>query len=250
MKRIVNILLTISLLSIPLCAVASASVTAGEKVENHSRHHNNNNSGKGFNNKQNKHSSGNKNSGNRIRGNRNNHDSGKKHNYNHNSGYNKHKNNGHDKKPPVNRPGYKPNGSHPRPGHGGHSSHFRPAHNHIRPVPHPVYRPHHPNHAHYPALRSLIRRAIRGGSGYTVWQVAPETYVVRYLLGNNYYMQCFYPSTGRYGEPFPIYNINGRWYDDDNYEYYDDGNVLRISLNGNPLNPWTLIPSVNLNLRL
>lgn len=127
-----------------------------------------------------------------------------------------------------------------RPGHGG--SH-RPSH-YSKPPRH---------HRYHPAMRDMVRHAARGGRNVVVWQVGPDTYMVRYLKGGHYYMRELYASSGRYGSPFRVVMDGpGRWYRHGNPRHYyrEDGSSLRVFLNGTPQNPWTLIPSIELNLSL
>lgn len=140
---------------------------------------------------------------------------------------------------PANRPGTPPPG--PKPGHhpgwgwNGSSAH----------APGYVPRPPHPH------LGNMVNYAIRGGRYDNVWMVAPGQYAVRFYRNGYYYMQYLWPETRRYGTPFRIVlSSPGQWYayDNCNQWFYDDGNSLRISLNGSPMNPWTLIPSVELNI--
>ena len=99
----------------------------------------------------------------------------------------------------------------------------------------------------------MIRHAVGPGRYMNVWLVEPNVYAVRFLHNGYYYMQYLYPLTGTYGTPFRIV-MDGpdEWYAYGHYNqrYYNEGNSLRISLNGSPLSPWTLIPSIELNLDL
>ncbi|MDE6682538.1 MAG: hypothetical protein K2J87_03840 [Muribaculaceae bacterium] len=139
---------------------------------------------------------------------------------------------------PNHRPGNKPGHHGPSWGHG--SSVNAPGHS---------YRPHH----HHPKLGYMVNHAIRGGRYDNVWLVSPGQYAVRFFRNGYYYMQYIWPEMGRYGTPFRIVmSAPGQWYayDNRNQWYYDDGNSLRISLNGSYLNPWTLVPSIELNINL
>lgn len=143
------------------------------------------------------------------------------------------------------KPG-KPN-HHPgnKPGHNGSS--WRPG-NSVNAPGH-YYRPHH----HPPKLGYMVNHAIRGGRYDNVWMVGPGQYAVRFFRNGRHYMQYIWPETGRYGTPFRVVMAApGQWYayDNCNQWYYDDGNSLRISLNGSYLTPWTLVPSIELNINL
>ncbi len=177
------------------------------------------------------------------------HDKGHGNNHNGGSwnGNSNHRPGGNHNNPPMkpvtppHHPGGKPGKpGKPAPGWGHGSSVHAPGH---------AYRPHH----HPPRLGYMVNHAIRGGRYDNVWLVAPGQYAVRYYLNGYYYMQYIWPETGRYGTPFRIVmSAPGEWYayDNRNQWYYDDGASLRISLNGSPLTPWTLIPSVELNINL
>ena len=98
----------------------------------------------------------------------------------------------------------------------------------------------------------MIYKAVGRGKYRNVWMVSPGVYVVSYILGPTTYYQYLYPERGYYGNPIQmVYNEPGGWYayNDDSRYFYEDGNVLRISLNGVPQAPWALVPSINLNLR-
>lgn len=97
----------------------------------------------------------------------------------------------------------------------------------------PGHAPRHYNHAyHYPNysvhdnLGYMVSRVTRGGSDVNVWQVDPNTYVVKFRRGPRMYAQYLYPYEGRYGA------------------------CNAISLDWAPLSPWSLIPSVHLNINL
>lgn len=186
--------------------------------------------------------SGKGNKGNSHKGDNNN----KGNNNNHDKNGNNHKWNGNTNKHPGGNNGYRPGNNNHRPGHG--SSVTAPGGNR-RPVPVYNYRPGH----HHKNLGKMVKKCIHGGRYDNVWLVGPGQYAVRYYRNGIYYMQYIWPETGRYGRPFRIIKRRpGEWYayDNRNQLYYEDGNTLRISLNGSPLNPWTLIPSVELNINL
>lgn len=122
-----------------------------------------------------------------------------------------------------------------RPGKGGHSL-PAPGHNAgrpalaPRPAPAPVHRPA-PRPSHYapappPGLGPMVSHATRGCRDVAVWQVDHDTYVVKYRRGKKYYTQYLYPYAGRYGDR------------------------SLISVNWQPLSPWTLIPPIQLNINL
>lgn len=114
--------------------------------------------------------------------------------------------------------------------------HGKEVHNRHRPqLPPslPAYRPKHHNHAyhyqHYSIhdnLAYMVSRITRGGRDVNVWQVNPNTYVVRFRKGNHLYAQYLYPYEGRYGKR------------------------NTISVNWVPQSPWALIPSIHLNIDL
>ena len=150
-----------------------------------------------------------------------NHDKGNKH-HNRRPGNKKDK---HNKKDKDFRPG---RGGHslPAPGHNA----VRPAPGH-RPAPAPVHRPPHRPHHYVPAppppgLGPMVSHATRGCRDVAVWQVDHDTYVVKYRRGKKYYTQYLYPYAGRYGDR------------------------SLISVNWQPLSPWTLIPPIQLNINL
>lgn len=146
-----------------------------------------------------------------------NHDKGRKEQKFDKKRPNGNKDKGHAKK----EPGY-------RPGNAGHFNHKPPA-----PPVHNGHRPKHYNHAyHYPHysihdnLGYMVSQIARGARDVNVWQVNPTTYVVRFRKGNHLYAQYLYPYEGRFGKR------------------------STISLNWSPLSPWTLIPSIHLNINL
>ena len=140
-------------------------------------------------------------------------------------------------------PNHHPGGPAVNPGH--HSPAWRPGSSALAPG--------HGARPHHPKLGYMVNHAIRGGRYDRVWMVAPGQYAVRFFRNGNYYMQYIWPEYGRYGDPFRIISGGpGRWYmyGNPNQIYYDDGNSLRISLNGSYMDPWTLIPSIELNINL
>ena len=192
---------------------------------------------------------GNNRGGNNNRGHKNDHRKNDHDKKGHNNKYNKHDN-------------YKPGGnSQNRPG-GNHHKPKGP-----KPGNNPVHRPwghgssvsapgHHAGYAnrhHPPRLGPMVKHCVGRGRYDHVWMVGPGQYAVRFFRNGHYYMQYIWPETGRYGSPFRIVMASpGEWYayNNRNQWYYEDGNSLRISLNGSPLSPWTLIPSVELNINL
>lgn len=143
------------------------------------------------------------------------------------------------------------------PSHPGHVTPGRPGGNNHYHKPgrpggaaYPGYKPYRPNPQHYPNLRKLMRGVIGNGRLINVWQFAPNAYIARYYLNGRYWMQRFYPTVGRYDTPFVVYQNGDGWYDDYNYQYYDEGNSLRVFLNGVAQSPWTLLPSFQLNINL
>lgn len=121
---------------------------------------------------------------------------------------------GHDN----NRPGG-------HPGNAGHISFGRPT----PPPPAPKHynhASHYPNYSIHDNLAYMVNRIVSGGRDVNVWQVDPYTYVVRFSKGNRMYAQYLYPYEGRYGKR------------------------NTISVNWSPLSPWTLIPSIHLNINL
>lgn len=176
--------------------------------------------------------------------------------YNHNNGNHNGNNHGNWNGNSNNRPGGSHNNPPMKPATpphhpGGHPGHQSPAWGPGSSVHAPghSYRPHH----HHPQLGYMVNHAIRGGRYDNVWMVGPGQYAVRFYRNGCYYMQYIWPETGRYGNPFRIIMAGpGEWYayNNRNQWYYDDGATLRISLNGSPLNPWTLVPSVELNINL
>lgn len=127
-----------------------------------------------------------------------------------------------------NRPG---NGYKPGPGHNNHpGNNFGPGHGQGMRPPRPghaaAYRPTPPPPPPHPRLNQMVRYATRGCHDVDVWQVDFNTYVVRYRKGNRIFTQYIYPEMGRYGRP------------------------SLISVNWQPMAPWTLIPPIQLNINL
>ncbi len=89
-----------------------------------------------------------------------------------------------------------------------------------RPVVNVNRPPKHPENQ----LRQMVAHVAPGAGDVMLWQIDPETYIVKYLLGGKYYTQRLYPYSGRYGSR-GVVNIN--W---------------------NPLSSWTLLPSINITL--
>lgn len=138
-----------------------------------------------------------------------------------------------------NRPGnnaVRPGNSHSRPGSNAihHAPVKRPQtpHHAAPPKPHMVRGPKHYPHHYTPVaplpvmLSDMVAFATRGCHDVNVWQINPETFIVRYRNGSHYYTQMIYPYTEMYG---PRNSISIGW---------------------TPSSPWTLIPSVNLNINL
>lgn len=75
-------------------------------------------------------------------------------------------------------------------------------------------------------LDKMVRYAARGAKDVSVWQIDPETFIIRYLLGNQYYTQKLYPGSCRYGARSVI---NNGW---------------------SPLSSWSLLPPINININL
>lgn len=173
-------------------------------------------------------------------------------------GFNQNNGNKHDKNKPNNKPDYnRPGGNHnsnshnsaPRPGFGqpgnGNQGYGRPGPNHPAPAPnrpvpgrpgigapahHPTYHPQPGNYAPVPPpppyLGSMVRQLTRGCNDVAVWQIDPNTFIMRYRRGLRYYTQVLYPYAYRYERP------------------------TLISVNWAPMEPWTFIPSINLNINL
>lgn len=114
------------------------------------------------------------------------------------------------------------------------------------------YYKHHDRRYHYhDNLGYLVSRAARGGHSTVVWQVSPDTYVVRYVKGGNYYMRYLYPNSGRYGSALRLVADGPGWwyqYGDRRRRFHEANGGLRLYLNGSPQNPWQLIPSLELNI--
>lgn len=137
----------------------------------------------------------------------------------HDKGYKSHKNDRHDygKKDYNHKKGH----SMPSPGYGmrnpapRHVSHYAPAprRHHHGPVP-------------PPRLSHMVKYATRGCRDVAVWQINPDTYIVKYRRGNRYYTQYLYPYEEMYGD------------------------CSLITVNWQPLSPWTLIPPIQLNINI
>lgn len=237
MKRIILPIILSALLLVPSAASADS-----RNSHLHSERTEKSNNGRG-------------NSGNRgnNRGGKNHHDSNKHGNNNFGAGKNDKKGNGHNDK-------WNGGNSHNRPGGNGHKPQtpppgHRPGHGSSVKAPghHAGPRPGYGNHHHPPRLAPMVKHCVGRGRYDHVWMVGPGQYAVRFFRNGKYYMQYIWPETGRYGSPFRIImNAPGEWYayNNRNQLYYEEGNTLRISLNGSPMSPWTLIPSVELNINL
>ncbi len=177
-------------------------------------------------------SSGNKNhngAGNKHNGFGNkNHNGGNKNHFGNDKKHDKHHNDKHHNDKHFGKPGNNVKPAHPAPAH-------RPGKPVPPPPPAPVMRPgtgaaFHPGPAMPPPppprLPHMVRYATRGCHDVAVWQVSPDTYLVKYRRGGRWYTQYVYPYAERYGAP------------------------TLISVNWQPLSPWTLIPSVQLNINL
>ncbi len=145
---------------------------------------------------------------------------------------------GHVGKPGNNHPGnnFSPGNNH-HPGNGYRPGNHNHPGNNIKPgngpgmkPPRPgygaAYRPTPPPPPPHPRLNQMVRYATRGCHDVDVWQVDFNTYVVRYRKGNRIFTQYIYPEMGRYGRP------------------------SLISVNWQPMAPWTLIPPIQLNINL
>lgn len=170
----------------------------------------------------------------------------KEHRDNHRSNPRNHNNKKNDKYRPGkdnkkhNNDKYRPGGNN-RPGNPG-NGYYKPKPNHAamppgrpvnnyRPVPTPPPPP--PAPPHYapappppPRLAYMVRHATRGCHDVNVWQVDPETFVVRYKHGNRFYTRYLYPYSNIYGAP------------------------SLITVNWQPRSPWTFIPPIQLNINL
>ena len=128
--------------------------------------------------------------------------------------------------------------------HGKQHNDFRPGKGHSMPAPGHGVRRHAPAHVHHhhphprphhyapapppppPRLSHMVRYATRGCRDVAVWQIDYDTYIVKYRRGNRYYTQYLYPYADRYGDR------------------------SLITVNWQPLSPWTLIPPIQLNINL
>lgn len=164
----------------------------------------------------------------------------------HDNGNHRPNNPGHNVRPGVPAPGFGNHKPAPQPP--------RPAYNHSRPHPGAHMKPihfHNKGYRYTNVLRNMIYHTVRGARYRNVWMVSPGVYVVSYIQGPYTFYRYLYPETGSYGAPIRlVYDEPGVWYDygNNNRYFYEDGNVLRISLNGVPQTPWSLVPSVDLNL--
>lgn len=75
-------------------------------------------------------------------------------------------------------------------------------------------------------LQQMVINATYGCHDVNVWQVNPESFIIKYKRGKRLYTRMIYPYAGRYG------------------------NETLINVNWQPLNPWTLIPPIQLNINL
>lgn len=119
----------------------------------------------------------------------------------------------HDKKSPKQRygkPGISP--AH----HAAPPKHGRPGGHIGTPPPPPMP----------PKLSPMVSRLTRGCHDVNVWQIDHDTYIVKYRKGNRHYTRRIYPYADRYD------------------------NASLISVNWQPLSPWTLIPPIQLNINL
>lgn len=112
-----------------------------------------------------------------------------------------------------------------------------------RPVPGHVNRPVGPAHVpvvrpgggfHFgpalppppPRLPYMVEYVTRGCHDVNVWQIDSETFIVKFRRGGRWYTQYVYPYAQRYGHP------------------------TLISVNWQPMTPWTFIPPIQLNINL
>lgn len=121
------------------------------------------------------------------------------------------------------------NDSHKKHGNNHWNNNKRPNHPGMRPTPPPAPRPIPAPHHGYnierdPRFHNMIAYAINGGTNYRVWRVNHDTYIVKYRKGRRWYTRRFYPYANRYDAPG------------------------LININWNPLQTWTLLPSVNINI--
>lgn len=121
-----------------------------------------------------------------------------------------------------------------RPGWGQNNHNNRPPQNSGHSMGRPGFQsgPHHsmtppPPRPHYHSnLAPMVRHAVRGARDVNIWQIDPETFVVRFRIGNRLYAQYIYPYSGIYGER------------------------SLISVNWLPQSPWIPIPPVTLNINI
>lgn len=74
-------------------------------------------------------------------------------------------------------------------------------------------------------LPGMVRYATRGGRDVRVWQVGPDTYVVKYRQGGRWCERYLYPESNRYGN-------------------------VRFVVNADPMRGWQLVPSLEFNFSL
>ncbi len=74
-------------------------------------------------------------------------------------------------------------------------------------------------------LPEMVRRASRGGRDVRVWQVSPDTYVVKYYQRGRWCERYLYPESNRYGN-------------------------VRFCVSADPMRGWQLIPSLEFNFSL
>lgn len=223
MKRYI-FLLSLSLFLFSGVTMAGTSASQSDKGKKEQRDHRPGNSGRG-------------------NGNNSSHSNGKKDDK---------KNHGNGGMVAPGRPG---GNSHPAPGTGSRPTPppapgFNPGHQH-------GYNPGHgpkPGHNYTKMQRQLakmVKHASHGARDVMVWNVSPGVYVVKYWRGGHYWTQYLYPGVGRYGDRVRlVMDGPGRWYmgSDRRNCYHEENGGLRVYLNGTPGNPWTLIPSVELDI--
>lgn len=134
----------------------------------------------------------------------------------------------------VTRPG---GNSMSRPGQGSvKKNDMRPA-----PKPAPEYRVSHNKRGYMPSptppdgvapiplydtLSRMVMNTLCGGQLIDLWQISPDTFMMKYRIGNSYYSRSLYPYSNSYGSQ------------------------SRISVGWSPSSFMTLIPSINLNISL
>ena len=95
-------------------------------------------------------------------------------------------------------------------------------------------RPHYDNHnkkhgissSYKKQLNKMVKYATRGGRNVSIWQIDSDTFIIRYLLGNQYYTQRLYPGSKRYGAR------------------------KLVNVNWTPLSSWSIIPPISININL